>query len=160
MNVALSDDSIRRFIPSVVKYNELRDISANKLLSNLPVVILYETHPNYGHWTLLHKLKNGNIEFFDSYGFKPDSEFKLIDKEFQYPHYLMELLKHLSKLTRIHYNQYQIQDKKPGVSTCGRWVILRNLYSDLDIDQFKEGVDRVSEGMGLSRDEYVTKAIP
>ena len=160
MNTALSDESIKKFIPNVVKYNELEGISPNKLLNNLPIVILYETEPNFGHWTLLHKLDNGNIEFFDSYGFKPDSEFKLISPEYQYPHYLMELLKKLSKLTQIHYNQYQLQSKANGVSTCGRWCILRRLYPDLDIDQFKEGIDNVVRGMGISNDQYVTKAIP
>lgn len=160
MNTALSDESIKKFIPNVVKYNELEGISPNKLLNNLPIVILYETQPNFGHWTLLHKLDNGNIEFFDSYGFKPDSEFKLISPEYQYPHYLMELLKKLSKLTQIHYNQYQLQSKANGVSTCGRWVILRKLYPDLDIDRFKAGVDTVAGGSGMSSDEYVTKAIP
>lgn len=160
MNTPLSDDSIKKFVSNVIKYDELENISAKKLLAHLPVVILYETKPNFGHWTLLHKLNNGNIEFFDSYGFKPDTEFKLISPEYQYPHYLMNLLKELSKLTQIHYNQYQLQSKSPGVSTCGRWCILRRLYPDLDIDQFKEGIDSVVRGMGITNDQYVTKAIP
>lgn len=160
MNTALSDDSIKRYIPNVLKYDELRGVSPQKLLKNLPIVILYETQPNFGHWTLLHKLDNGNIEFFDSYGYKPDSEFKLISPEYHYPHYLMELLKKLSKITQIHYNQYQFQSKEPSIATCGRWVILRKLYPDFDIDRFSDGVNSVAKGLGLSKDEYVTKAIP
>jgi hypothetical protein len=160
MNVALSDDSIRGFIPNIIKYDELEGVSPERLLRNLPVVILYETGPNYGHWTLLHKLGNGNIEFFDSYGFKPDKEFELMGREYQLPHMLMELLTKLSKLTQIHYNQYQFQSKTPGVATCGRWVILRHMFNDVDIDRFKKAIEDSIRKLGISPDQFVVGAVP
>ena len=160
MEVELSDTDIRRYIRNIIRYDDLINIDPNTLLSQLPVVILYRTGPDYGHWTLLHKLDNGNIEFFDSYGFKPDTEFGFIGNEYQLPHYLWELLGKLSKLTRIHYNQYPLQSQSRGVNTCGRWVILRHLFKFADIDSFKKGLNEVASNLGISYDEFVTKAIP
>jgi hypothetical protein len=159
----LSDSDISRFIPNIVKYSELKDINPRKLLNELPVVILYETGPNYGHWTLLHRLKNGNVEFFDSYGFKPDEEFYFIDKGYQYPHYLWKLLVDIKKLlgrNGIHYNEYHLQSSSDRrVATCGRWVILRHLFNDVDIDAFNRGVIGLSGRLGISPDELVSRII-
>lgn len=160
MEVELSDTDIKRYIKNIIQYDDLVNIDPERLLRQLPVVILYRTGPNYGHWTLLHKLDNGHIEFFDSYGFKPDTQFGYIGQEYQLPHYLWELLKKLSQLTRIHYNQYPLQAQSPGINTCGRWVILRHMFKFADIDAFKKGLDEVSSNLGIGLDKFVTKAVP
>jgi hypothetical protein len=160
---ALSDEDISKFISNIVKYDELKEINASKLLANLPVVILYETGPNFGHWTLLHRLDNGNVEFFDSYGFKPDDEFYVIEKKYQYPHYLWKLLVDISKLIlpdRIHYNEYHLQNSSDSrVATCGRWVILRHALKDMDIDKFNNAINLVSKREGITPDELVTRVV-
>src|ERR1700757_610903 len=83
MEKALSDSDIRKYVKNVIVYSQLKNMKADKLLELMPVAILYQVTPNFGHWTLMQKVpsKNGNIEveFFDSYGYAPDMEFKYLD---------------------------------------------------------------------------------
>lgn len=152
MEKSFSDLEIKEYIPNVVKYNQLEDIDVNNL--KLPMIILYLTSENHGHWTLLHKVGN-TIEFFDSYGIKPDLEFKYINEEMQYPKYLARLLAKISQHQPIHYNQYQFQAKKTGVNTCGRWCIIRNMYSNIDINVFKRAIDMVCRSQKLTPDQLI-----
>lgn len=154
MEKAFSDDEIRRYIPNILKYSELKGLNVNTL--KLPVVILYLTSIDHGHWTLLHQVGN-TLEFFDSYGIKPDHEFEHIGPEMQFPKYLAKLLAKISETREIHYNPYQFQAKRMGVNTCGRWVIVRHMYPRVDIDKFKHGIDMVCQETGLSKDELVIK---
>ena len=67
-------------------YRELRDITQiEQILKDNSVVILYANKPKRGHWIcLIRYIKNNvpTLEFFDSYGFFPDDEKKIISKEF------------------------------------------------------------------------------
>lgn len=157
MEVSLSDSDIKaNGIANIIKYEDLYRISPQQLLTMLPVAILYQPHAsdkNMGHWTLLHKVP-GSIEFFDSYGFKPDSEFKVID--YQQPHYLAKLLVQLMHMTKMSYNQYPLQGKGSNIATCGRWVIVRNKFSNYDLDKFVKATEDVSKHLGITGDELVT----
>jgi len=158
MEKSFSDSEIERYIPNIITYPELEHVNPEKLLKHLPVAILYMNAPNHGHWTLLHRTPEG-IEFFDSYGFKPDTEMTsgLIGEEYKEPPYLARLLYQLSGKYKINYSPYHFQAMKQGVNTCGRWIILRNNYSKIGIDDFKAAVDRVSGDTGISPDELVVK---
>ena len=84
MNISLSSDDILKALDSKVKIIQYPDISKYKTIDNLlapynRVVILYLTTKNYGHWVCIFKNKNNQIEFFDSYGIKPDNELKFIN---------------------------------------------------------------------------------
>jgi hypothetical protein len=152
MQNSLSDADIKKYIPNVIIYDELNNL---KKIS-LPLVILYRTADNFGHWVLLHRTPEG-VEFFDSYGEIPDTQFNKIPPRFQRPHYLTALLKDLNSSFQIHYNDYPLQ----GIlsSTCGRWVILRHLLSYAPIDVFNSSVIEVSKNLDLTPDQLVTQII-
>ena len=70
---------------NVLLYRELRDITQIEQILKDNSVILYENKPKSGHWIcIIRYLKNNRptLEFFDSYGFFPDDEKKLISKDF------------------------------------------------------------------------------
>lgn len=127
---------------NIVKYSELKNYkNINDILGEYKkCILLYETKLNYGHWTCLYKNKKKNtIFFFDSYGFVIDDELNFI------PHYNKKILnsdyRYLTKLLykskcNIEYNEYELQDFSPDVSTCGRWVIVRLLLNNLSVESF------------------------
>ncbi len=156
MQKSLSDADIKRFIPNVIVYSDLEDMTVKELVDMMPVVILYQSSLNRGHWTLLHETPEG-VEFFDSYGSMPDEEFKYIHA--QQPHYLARLLNELSNYVEIHFNSDQLQELAPGVNDCGRWVILRYLMGGYNIDDFVYGVKKLSRDLGISLDELVTQIV-
>ena len=100
MEIPLSDDDIKKFIPNVIVYSELKDFSPKTLFSSLPIIILYETSPNNGHWTLLHETVEG-IEFFDSYGGLPDEELKFIHNNQPHGSKLLNLLRVLTSASTL-----------------------------------------------------------
>jgi hypothetical protein len=152
MDKSLSDTEMRRYIPNLVSYDEIENMNEQDLLRKLPLVVLYLNAKDTGHWTLVHKVP-GSIEFFDSYGYKPDQEFKFIPDEFQTPKYLAKLLNKIIKTVPISYNQYQFQEKRHGVNTCGRHVIMRHMYGGVGIDKYKQGVDYVCKNFGITPDQ-------
>lgn len=119
----------------LMKYNSIDSLFGNKDA----IVILFESKEGRGHWTLLFKRLNGNIEFFDSYGIIPDDQFDFIDSKFIKRKKIVT--NHLTKLLfnsnkKIEYNDHPLQKIEKGVSTCGRWVILRYLKKNMNIDDF------------------------
>ena len=155
MNVSLSNTDLEKRIPNVITYGELRSMNIDELMRKIPMALLYETSEHYGHWVLLHKTPEG-IEFFDSYGFKPDREEELIPQKFRQPHMLSALLRMLSQTIPINYNQYRFQEKE--TATCGRWVLMRHELSHKTIDEFKRGVDRICAEIGVTPDEFSVMA--
>lgn len=134
-------EKIGRNNVDIITYQELSKINdIDQLFNNVRnVVILFETRDNYGHWCLIFKTNWNSIEFFDSYGFKPDAELKFIDSYFrlknnmEYPH-LTQLL--LDSKYNIEYNNHRLQSKIGNINTCGRWVVCRIILSDLNSDEF------------------------
>lgn len=123
------------------------------------VVICFLTRANYGHWICLFKNADG-INFFDSYGLKPDDEldwhlneyFREEAKE-NYPH-LTWLLYHSG--LPINYNQYKFQSKDKGVATCGRWCIVRLSVKKLNSDQYRDYICKLCNNMSMDPDHLVT----
>ena len=155
MQKSFSNVEIEKYIPEVVLYEDLGKLTPEQLINKLPVAILYQETETYGHWTLLHKTPEG-IEFFDPYGILIDKEFEQI--EWKQPHYLAKLLYKLSKSIPINYNQYKFQKKKPGVNTCGRWIILRSLLGHMPLDVFADMITKAALKLDLSTDQLSVRA--
>ncbi len=160
MDRSLSDSDISKYIPNILTYEELGKVEPEWLLSHLPICILYLAKKNYGHWTLLHKTidEKGNevIEFFDPYGIIIDGQFKYLP---EMPHFMAQKLLKLSKLIDIHYNEYQFQDMKKGINTCGRWCVLRCLMENLTLEQFRKNIVLLCRRLKIKPDELVVKII-
>lgn len=120
-------------------------------------VLLYLTSGSYGHWTVCFMYPdNRTVEFFDSYGYFPDSEMSFIPKDIQKEYkenfpYLCKLL--LNSGYKVVYNNNQLQSKKDGINTCGRHVVSRLMYRDVPIEDYVKMI----KNSGKSADDFVTK---
>ena len=158
INKPLSSDQIANAIPgvTVLKYNELCHFDSLPL----PMVILYETEPNFGHWVAVLETPEG-IEHFDSYGIIPDNELKWINPKFrtasgQDVKYLLRMLYDSGK--DINYNTYRFQGRDS--STCGRWAILRILFSDMTNDDFAKAIKYAAKKLKINKESLVCLAVP
>jgi hypothetical protein len=152
MEKTLSDTEISQYIPNIYLYDELKNLSPEDVVNHLPMAILYQEEPQYGHWTLLHQTPEG-LEFFDPYGIISDGEFEHLD--WQQPHYLSKLLYDLANEYQLNYNQYKFQKANDGINTCGRWIILRSLTSKWTLDEFADVICDLCYETGLTPDELV-----
>lgn len=146
----LSEDDIRKLMGNVkvITYPDLAKETLDTLFpQDGTVVILFLTEaPNVGHWTSLTK-KGGLLEYFDSYGIKPDGELAWLDDEKavelgQTRPLIWDLLKRNPGEERVQYNSRKLQ--KGGVSTCGRHVVVRGWNVDLPVSVY--GQRLVGEG--------------
>jgi hypothetical protein len=163
MNYSLSDKDIIKLLKGrtkVVIYPELANyITIDDLVGKYgSAVILYINSKtgDYGHWCAVIKHAD-RIEFWDSYGIKPDREFDQIDentrKQFNFPDkpYLSKLL--LNSKYKIEYNHEQLQKYDDKIATCGRWVVLRILLKDIPLNRFIQMMKSVPN---MTPDEVVT----
>jgi hypothetical protein len=114
-------------------------------------IILYESSPNYGHWTCVFKRKDNKIEHFDSYGYFPDKQLGFVDKKTN--KMLGQGFKYLSRLLHdcpedIHYNHFCYQGDDS--STCGRWCIMRLFFHEFDEYLFHEIFKDIDDSMLVS----------
>lgn len=133
----------------VIAYHELQKYkSIPQLLEKFgAVILLYETtKENFGHFTALYYNNENKLEFFDSYGFRPDEELKYADYnlEFGVP-FLSKLIKdYESGGKKIVVADKQVQVFKDDVNTCGRWTAFRIRYRMiLTLKQFYELFDNL-----------------
>ena len=130
---SMDDGDIRHYLGKnarIITYNELAQFKTiEKLLPKHGsfFVLLYPvTSETNGHWVCLTRYDK-TIEYFDSYGEKPDSPFKWPTSNFKdNPRYLSELL----KKTKLHivYNSIDFQSKRDEmISTCGCYAVFRIL---------------------------------
>lgn len=150
----MSGNEITKWIPNVnlLRYSEFKK---SDKLPRLPIIILYETKPDFGHWVLITKTPEG-IEHFDSYGYEPDGEFEFIPEHFkkesnQDYKYLLHIL---SKRDDVNYNQYKFQ-QDGDIATCGRWCIFRHMFNTLTTDQFANMVIKTSKQLQITPDQLV-----
>ncbi len=126
----------------VYVYDDLKNINTldEALGPNGAFILLYESQPNFGHWTCClrtHDDKSNNlIEFFDSYNTIPDKEFNFIPEQFKKAHYLSRLLK--ESPYELSYNNHKFQKMKEDINTCGRWCAMRCNFKDLSLEEFKK----------------------
>ena len=142
------------------KYNEINQIIPE---SKGYRIMLIETKQSTGHWTTLIKYNPKSFEWFDSYGLAPDQEFSFISPEMQQildekRHILSILLNKLvSEGGSYTWNKMKLQQMKPGVNTCGRWVCGRVYFFQrgYDLKQFQQYFVNWKKQSGLSYDELV-----
>lgn len=149
----LLDDKVK-----IVKYSKLKNFKniEEALHPHNKFITLYETKRNYGHWVCFWKNNKGEIHFFDSYGEKPDDQFRYIPIDFRkmtygdglstkaYPQLTKFLYDYANKTNNdIRYNEFPFQSK--NTSTCGKWCILRLTYPNLTEYEFKAFVDLLKE---------------
>lgn len=94
--------------------------------------------PTSGHWLTMFR-KGNVIEYFDSYGEKPEaqrcwlSEDQLEALGEEEP-FLMNLLK--KSPYKVFYNTVKYQKNREDLNTCGRWGVARLICKDMDNRQF------------------------
>jgi len=150
MNYSLSDQDILRINPRTHVYL-YSDIKKFKNIDQLlypydSAVILYEwkrdKNGSVGHYVTINRLNNGVIEYMDSYGCQIDRPLKQLKNSSesfkrwtnQDKQYLLRLL--INSNSPVSYNQYQLQSTDDGISTCGRYAVLRGLYKNLSLEDF------------------------
>jgi hypothetical protein len=140
-------------------YKELAEL---RELPKLPIALLYETEPGYGHWVAVLETPQG-IEHFDSYGLKPDAELKWIPKKYREAFHATapHLVRLLARDGRdINYNEFKLQSPSPKIATCGRWVVARCKNKRLTTEQFAERMGDLAADYGVSLDEATLLIMP
>lgn len=112
----------------VMLYNDLKNMGSLRNMKK-PTIILYQSAPTFGHWTLVIPEVDGkNVwEFFDSYGKPPDYQLQYAKYDTTSP-YLSEMA-YDDDIEFIH-NDYPFQTPSninADVASCGRWCAFRAL---------------------------------
>lgn len=148
---SLSDSDLKALFNSnakILTYTELADVNdIEELLYPYDAcIILYLTKRNYGHWTCVFR-RGKYINFFDSYGLKPDFELKWVPSYLRVetkqvkPHLTYLLYKATYDGYNIEYNNYALQQKSSydhHIATCGRHVAVRLMFKHLSPDEYAE----------------------
>ena|ERR1700722_16069459 len=143
------------YYPDLHKYKSLDEVFGGQ--NN--AVILYESKPQYGHWTAILKPNRDEVEFFNSYGTMPDEPLGHISKNFRrqtdqdFP-YLSQLL--IDSPYSLSYNEYKLQKKADDVSTCGRHVINRIRNRHLPLKKYIDLLKKQAIEYGTDFDGVVT----
>lgn len=160
-DIPTTDGELRAACPdlSVWMY---KDLARQNKLPRLPIAVLYETQPGYGHWVGIVPTPEG-IEHFDSYGLLPDAELQFVPK--RYRKMFAATAPHLVRLLQgtglpINYNEYRLQSRKNEIATCGRWVVARCRNRNLTTDEFAKAVRVVSKELGMTPDELTVAMMP
>lgn len=136
---------------TILKYQDLTSIrpgdgAIDRVIGpHKAAIILYETAEDWGHWISFFAVPNspGEYEFFDSYGLTMDAELKFMDSYYRkisstekVPH-LTYLVSTDSKISRIYWNQVDLQSTRKDTNTCGRWASLRVMLREIPLDTFQ-----------------------
>ena len=173
---ALTDLDIKKYIPDakVMSSSDFKKYSSiNQVLPKDKdiVFVIYESKPNYGHWCLLSRYSPNMIEYFDSYGGKPDVPLKWVNRAKQQAldlkPYISSLLTNAkSEGADIIYSSKHFQknsSKKLGkIASCGRHCILRALCILRDNQQLTDYIkmmNMIKEITGYSYDDIVSGII-
>jgi len=163
MDVPISNFDIMKKLKGqtrIIFYEDLTNINnIIPLLDKGSVVILYKSKPDYGHWTALVSTPEG-IEYFDSYGDKPEGAKIGVNKEFlqeshQYTNQLAKLLYDASSIVQINFNNHRLQKLDKRIATCGKHVVVRIINRNLTIDQYNKLLREFAKRNKISTDEAV-----
>ena len=170
LSYMIDSEDINRYLDAgstkLIKYSELDQYrTIEELLPNDVdyKIILIEQNPNSGHFCCI--LRYGKtIEWFDSYGIKPDGELSFISKVKN--RLLGQDVKLLSLLLndatargwKVIWNKKKLQQLKNGINTCGRWCLLRitmltQFYFGLD--EFIDFIEKNFKGGSVSKDRMI-----
>lgn len=166
-SIPLSDADLLKLVENKARILVYSDLQKYETLDKAlgehgAIFLLYESRPDYGHWTCMFKMDDGEtVEFFDPYGIFPDYQLDWIPEHFRevsgqmYPQLSALLYNSPYKLT---YNEHKFQKKGAKINTCGRWSALRLIFRDLSLKDFakmfksKYGDDIVSVLTSLDLD--------
>ena len=145
MNKLLTQNDIYRVAHSYYPLLTHRSLSRLQSITQLfkfgAVLLLYETRDRIGHWTcvIFHR-KRKTIEFFDSYGLRPNEQKEYMPKSMWQSAYLSKLLfrfKIRHPDWTIEYNELPLQSWDSRIATCGRWVGVRLYYRETPLTRFQ-----------------------
>jgi hypothetical protein len=167
----MSDLDIKEYLPDarVLKYSELRKYPT--LEDMLPaihsyVIILYEDSPNKGHWVCVSKPDKKTVEYFDSYGGKPDAPLKWTPKQRRIGMGSGDPLLGImfdNCPEKVVYNKIHYQNEGQGVNDCGRWCCLRilKMKAGMNLTQFYNYIRDQARQLHTDHfDVVVAKLIP
>jgi hypothetical protein len=157
---ALSNDDIQRILEpdtkifAYPKFAEMKHIDEAFDPLGRCIFLFLTKSPTSGHWLTMFK-RDGHIEYFDSYGEKPEEQREWITQEMldelgEGQPYLMDLLKR--SRVKVYYNTYAYQKDKDDINTCGRWAVARLMCMDMSNLQFYNLV----KGSGKTPDDWVS----
>lgn len=141
--------------PDLHKYHNIDEV----LGPYSACVLLFEAKPKYGHWVCLFKQTPNEVCFFNPYGGYPDDSLHYIDDKFrkesnQDKPILSKLL--IESPYQLSYNEFQFQQRKKDIKTCGRHCVTRISCRDKDIYQYKDLLDDLCNRLGTDYDGVVT----
>jgi hypothetical protein len=122
------------------------------------ILFLTQSETN-GHWVCMFKRDKKTIEYFDSYGEKPEGprswlSQEQLDRLGQSEPYLLDLLRKSGY--RVYYNTYPYQSDKNDINTCGRWTVARLICKDLSNKEFYNAVKQDMKDKNIkSFDDWV-----
>lgn len=158
-DVPTSDTELQDACPGLTVWL-YKDLARLPELPRLPIAVLYETQPGFGHWVAVLATPEG-LEHFDSYGLKPDAELKFIPPQYRVA--FMATAPHLARLLGhdgrdINYNEHKLQGK--NTNTCGRWVVARCRNRRMTTDQFAAYMRWLADKKGITLDEVTLLMMP
>jgi hypothetical protein len=146
---------------NIVKYKEIKNYETIDDLLGIKngCFILFETQEGFGHWCVLTK-HNDLIELFDPYGIFIEKQKLYIDDEnFKDPiNWLSILLKKCNY--RVSYNEYEFQNINYGqIGTCGKWCILRYLNKHIELNKFKNMIEKDMKKLNITEPDILAVLI-
>jgi hypothetical protein len=124
------------------------------------VFLFLTTSESSGHWLTMFKRGDNTIEYFDSYGEKPEAQREWLTEEMledlgQSEPYLMNLLK--ASGYKVYYNTVRYQKVKDDYNSCGRWCVARLICKDMSNLQFYNTVKEGMKEYGVNQpDDWVS----
>ena len=153
----------------IIKYSQLKTYES--ITDLLPEdksfrIILIEDKLNSGHFVCVMRYGD-TIEFFNSYGGKPDADWKFINRMIR-----VILGENTNELTRLFkdadkkgfqtiHNTVRLQKLSSKIETCGRWCVLRIEMMRLGytLPQFIEFVKGYAKKLDKPTDYVVSKIV-
>lgn len=164
MDIALSNNDIKKLTnnkvniityPNLYKYKTIDEV----LGEYGACIILFESRKHFGHWCLIFKQTNRMIEFFNPYNGYPDDSLNYIDDQYRIdtnqdiPYLSLLLIKSNYDLS---YNEFQFQQLKRNINTCGRHCVVRFWLRNLTLYEYNDFIRNKCIKMGISPDKLVT----
>jgi hypothetical protein len=165
MDYALSNSDLNTILEpdtNVFLYPHLKSVSNidEVLDDNGRAIMLYLTeNDSTGHWIAIIK-RGDTVEVYDPYGFATDTQHKHLGGSVMDNARWGQDKKVLTRLIRasgykLRDNREQQQKMSPDINTCGRWAVVRLLFSHLPVKEFNKMINSVEKKMGITGDEVV-----
>lgn len=165
--IPMSDGDIKFYFPNapIYKYSELAKFNdINQLFKTGYFFLLYQDSKFSGHWIVC-AIKDNDISFFDSYGYRPDDELEFVNcatrKELGTTKTLLTDMFNKSKYN-IYYNNYDYQGRKNGSQTCGRHCcnfLRQYLTNNMDLEDYYKYMSNLKKKTKKSYDKIVSMII-